>query len=85
MKVGCESQLVNNIEKPLTEQDIKQLGCRPDDRMDSAYVAENTEPAKFSHAGKEYLSGLQRHRGIPSPPGGMHPSYTVMTSDHGSG
>ncbi len=55
MKVGCATQLVNNVEKPLTEQDIKQLGCRPDDRVDKAYIAEGTEPGKFTHEGKEYL------------------------------
>jgi len=55
MKVGCTEQLLNNVEKPLSKQDVKQLGCRPDDRMDKAYIAESTEPKKFSHDGKEYL------------------------------
>jgi len=56
MKVGCESQKVNNVETPLTPDDIQKLGCRPDDRMDKAYVAEDSEPGKFSAGGKEYLA-----------------------------
>jgi hypothetical protein len=56
MKVGCETQLVNNVETPLTPEDVQRLGCRPDDRVDRGYVAEDAEPAKFSHAGKEYLT-----------------------------
>jgi hypothetical protein len=56
MKVGCETQLVNNVEVPLTPEDIQRLGCRPDDRIDRGYVAEASEPASFTNAGKEYLT-----------------------------
>lgn len=56
MKVGCETQLVNNVETPLTAEDAQRLGCRPDDRMDHAYVAQDSAPAKFTKGGKEYLS-----------------------------
>ena len=56
MKVGCETRLVNNVETPLTPEDVQRLGCRPDDRIDRAYVAEDSEPAKFASAGKEYLA-----------------------------
>ncbi len=56
MKVGCESQKVNNVETPLTPDDVQKLGCRPDDRMDKAYVAEDSEPGKFTAGGKEYLA-----------------------------
>lgn len=55
MKVGCETQMVNNVETPLTPEDIARLGCRPGDRIDKGYVAEDSEPAKFSSGGKEYL------------------------------
>jgi hypothetical protein len=57
MAVGCERQLVNNVEQPLRESDIKRLGCRPGDQIDRAYVAEDTEPATFTHEGKKpYLT-----------------------------
>jgi Animal haem peroxidase len=56
MKVGCESQLVNGVEKPVSEEDARRLGCRPGDRIDKGYVAEDTAPAKFPAGGKEYLA-----------------------------
>jgi hypothetical protein len=31
-------------------------GCRPGDRVDPALVAESSDPARFSHGGKEYLA-----------------------------
>jgi hypothetical protein len=42
MKVGCDS---------LPPEQLKQLGCRPDDRIDKGLVAQSTEPAKFTHGG----------------------------------
>ena len=53
--VGCTTQLVKNIEQPLTGDDVKRLGCRPDDKVDAAYIAEGTEPKSFTHDGKTYL------------------------------
>jgi heme peroxidase len=55
MAVGCQKQLVDNVEQPLSEANIKQLGCRPGDRIDRAYVAEDTEPSTFTHEGQAYL------------------------------
>ena len=56
MTVGCATQLVKNIEQPLTGEDVKQLGCRPDDKIDTAYIAEGTEPRSLTHDGKTYLT-----------------------------
>jgi hypothetical protein len=55
MKVGCETKLVNNVEQPLTPEDIEQLGCRPDDRIDKGYVAQDSAPDTFTFGGKTYL------------------------------
>jgi len=55
MAVGCVTQRVDNVEKPLTQEDVDKLGCRPEDRMDKAYIAEDSEPGKFVYEGKEYL------------------------------
>ena len=55
MKVGCETQLVNNVEQPLSPEDIKRLGCRPDDRIDRGYVAQSGPPGTFNSDGKEFL------------------------------
>ena len=56
MAVGCATQLVKNIELPLTGADAKKLGCRPDDKIDAAYIAEGTEPRSFTQGGKTYLT-----------------------------
>ncbi len=55
MKVGCETKLENNAEVPLTPEDIEKLGCRPDDRMDKGYVAQDTPPGTFASGGRTYL------------------------------
>jgi len=56
MKVGCETKLVNNVEQPLTPEDIERLGCRPDDRMDKGYVAQDGPADTFSFAGQTHLA-----------------------------
>lgn len=56
MAVGCATQLVKNIEQPLTGENVKQLGCRPDDKIDTAYIAEGTEPRSLTAGGKTYLT-----------------------------
>ncbi len=56
MAVGCTTQMVKNIEQPLTGEEAKKLGCRPDDKIDAAYIAEGTEPKSFTHGGKTYLT-----------------------------
>jgi hypothetical protein len=37
-------------------EEARRLGCRPDDRIDQAYIADSAEPARFTLAGKEYLT-----------------------------
>jgi hypothetical protein len=54
MKVGCETKLVNNAEQPLTPEDIQALGCRPDDRMDKGYAAQDSAPDSFTDSGHSY-------------------------------
>ncbi len=56
MPVGCATQLVKNLEQPLTGEEVKQLGCRPDDKIDAAMIAESTEPRSFTQGGKTYLA-----------------------------
>jgi hypothetical protein len=47
MKVGCDS---------LTPQQVQELGCRPDDRIERGYVAQDTPPDHFSANGKQYMT-----------------------------
>ena len=56
MDVGCKMKLVNNVETPLTAEDIKQLGCRPTDRVDQSYVLQDSPPDSFTFNGRTYLS-----------------------------
>jgi Animal haem peroxidase len=56
MKVGCETKLVNNVEQPLAPDDIQKLGCRPDDRMDRGYVAQDSTPGTFTSDGRTYMA-----------------------------
>src|SRR2546423_4095472 len=55
IKTGCETQLVNNVEQPLSPEDVQRLGCRPADRIDRGYVAESALPGSFMAGGKPYL------------------------------
>ena len=60
MKVGCETKLVNNVVVPLTPEDIEKLGCRPDDRMDKGYVAQDSAPGTFASGGHTYIDRAPR-------------------------
>jgi len=56
MVVGCATQLVQNIEQPVTGEEAKRLGCRPDDKIDAASIAEGTKPETFTQGGKTHLT-----------------------------
>ncbi len=56
MKVGCESKLVNGVPQPLTPEEIARLGCRPDDRIDKGYVAQDSAPDTFTANGHPHLT-----------------------------
>jgi len=54
--VGCATQLVESIEQPVTGKEAEKLGCRPGDKIDVAYIAEDTKPETFMQGGKVYLT-----------------------------
>lgn len=54
--VGCATQLVKNVEQPLTGEEVQKLGCRPDDKIDAAFIAEGTKPETFTQGDKIYLT-----------------------------
>lgn len=60
MPVGCLSQLVNNQEQPVTAKQATKLGCRPDDKVDVALVAQHEPAPAFEYIGKKYLSRAPR-------------------------
>ena len=51
--LGCATQRKNNVETPLTPDEIAALGCRPDDRMEAALIAQDGPPATFQQKGVE--------------------------------
>jgi len=55
MTMGCATQLVNNIERPLSPEDIQRLKCRPEDQIDKSYIAKDDPPPVFTYDDKRYL------------------------------
>jgi hypothetical protein len=56
MAMGCTTQHSNSTGEPLTPEVVKQLRCRPEDRIDKSYIAADAPPATFTHVGKPYLT-----------------------------
>ena len=54
--VGCKTKLVDGAEVPLTPEDVAKLGCRPDDKVDKPFVAQDSAPDTFKANGKTYQS-----------------------------
>jgi hypothetical protein len=53
--LGCTSERVNNVEQPISPQRAAELGCRPEDRMEAALIAEKPPAPSFTHNGKSYF------------------------------
>jgi heme peroxidase len=53
--LGCASARVNNAEQPLSVEAAARLGCRKDDKMEAALVADDSAPGTFQHKGAERL------------------------------
>lgn len=60
MPTGCRSKRVDGAEQPLGPEEVARLGCRPDDRMESALVADASEPRRFDQGGKPRLARAYR-------------------------
>ncbi|PPD34964.1 MAG: oxygenase [Methylomonas sp.] len=60
ISVGCVSQKVNNQEQPVTAEEAAKLGCRPNDKIDAAYIAQSEPAPTFEHEGKTFLSRAHR-------------------------
>ena len=55
MEVGCKTQLVNNVQTPLTPDDVQKLGCRPTDQVDRTFVLQSSAPGSIFQR-RPYLS-----------------------------
>ncbi|TMA85793.1 MAG: oxygenase, partial [Deltaproteobacteria bacterium] len=48
IETGCKVQRSHNGDRRLTPEEIKRLGCRPEDRVDKSLIAADTPPATFA-------------------------------------
>jgi hypothetical protein len=53
--LGCATQRVNNDVTPLSPEQAAQLGCRPDDKMEAALIADDSAPGSFKYDGADRL------------------------------
>lgn len=60
MSVGCTTQMVDNVETPLTPADVKKLGCRPADAVDLTFVQQDSAPSTFTNGGRTYPTRAPR-------------------------
>lgn len=58
--MGCSAKRLDDAEAPLGPDEIKALRCRPEDRIDKGFVAEDAPPRKFVLDGKPHLSRAPR-------------------------
>lgn len=60
VKMGCASKLVDGKEVALTQAEIDQLGCRPNDVIDPTLMADRGDPSTFHVNGRDYLTRAYR-------------------------
>src|SRR5919106_450706 len=58
--MGCSVQRVNNEQSKLTAEEIKGLGCRPEDRIDKGFIAKDVPPSTFDVGAKSHMSRAPR-------------------------
>src|SRR6476646_4586727 len=56
MAVGCATKRVNGVDTPLTPDEVTKLGCRPNDQMDRAFVADSSAPGTFAVGNRQVLT-----------------------------
>jgi hypothetical protein len=54
--LGCTSERVDNVERPISAARAAQLGCRQNDKMDAALIAQDGDPATFKFDGTKRLA-----------------------------
>ncbi|MGH7798415.1 MAG: peroxidase family protein [Candidatus Binatia bacterium] len=60
ISMGCSAQRFGDSEGSLTQDEITKLGCRPEDRIDKGFVADETPPPGFVVNGKRKLARAPR-------------------------
>ncbi len=54
--LGCVTERVDNVERPISAQRAAELGCRQHDKMDAALIAQDTPPATFPFNDEDRLT-----------------------------
>lgn len=57
---GCRQHRVDGKLVPLSAAEAKRLGCRPEDRIDAALLADKGAPERFTAAGETHLERAYR-------------------------
>ncbi|HEX9786943.1 MAG TPA: peroxidase family protein, partial [Candidatus Binatia bacterium] len=60
ISMGCSTQPVGNSERSFTRDEITELGCRAEDRIDKSLVAEEAPPPSFVVNGARRLARAPR-------------------------
>jgi heme peroxidase len=58
--LGCTTELVDNVERPISPARAAALGCRQNDKMDAALIAQDGDPPTFVYDGKTRLARSYR-------------------------
>jgi hypothetical protein len=56
IETGCKVQRADNVDRRLTPEEIKRLGCRPEDRIDKGFIATGAPPPTFTIGDKSRMS-----------------------------
>ena len=49
--LGCRTERVDGVDRPITPERAAELGCRPDDKMEAALIADASAPPTFTYGG----------------------------------
>ncbi|OGU00827.1 MAG: oxygenase, partial [Gemmatimonadetes bacterium RBG_16_66_8] len=60
LAMGCASRRADDGDRALTAEEIAALGCRPNDRIDAALLADTTPPGSFDHEGRTRIARALR-------------------------
>jgi hypothetical protein len=60
LAMGCTTERVGGVQRPLSPEAAKALGCRPGDVIDQGFVADRTDPTTFLEGSTPHLTRAYR-------------------------
>ena len=82
---GLPKQRAGDVERPLAAGRVERLGCRPDDRIDAAFMAQTDAPDVHRRRRTSYLRARLSHDAEPSPRGGTRRTLRLRRDRPASG